>query len=243
MRGATVTVWSGIHVGQDQISIHTPHAGSDTYPNHVQFDDRAFQSTLPMRGATCIAPNMIRAPLGFQSTLPMRGATGFPPVVAVLFIISIHTPQMRGAEQHRQPAGADGINISIHTPHAGSDRGLRSRQGRPLRFQSTLPMRGATITFPPVVAVLFIISIHTPHAGSDAARKLAPFSDSNFNPHSPCGERRLSWSTAYQPTEFQSTLPMRGATMPALIVRPFQAISIHTPHAGSDPIAKARVRS
>ena len=58
----------------DFISIHTPHAGSDTAHYRPFSLSRKFQSTLPMRGATCL----MRGPIGqiqFQSTLPMRGAT------------------------------------------------------------------------------------------------------------------------------------------------------------------------
>ena len=101
-------------------------------------------------------------------------------------------------------------------------------------FQSTLPMRGATIIF-------FLchrsnsISIHTPHAGSDSCKLsmqviISLFQSTlpmrgatllflvillwmiNFNPHSPCGERLL----------------------PAIPLVFWLDISIHTPHAGSD---------
>ena len=40
-----------------------------------------------------------------------------------------------------------------------------------------------------------------------------PVSDtSDFNPHSPCGERRRKTAGSAPPPAFQSTLPMRGAT-------------------------------
>ena len=55
----------------------------------------------------------------FQSTLPLRGAT------------------VPGDAQHA------GIEISIHTPLAGSDF-VDSQQGSQMQFQSTLPLRGAT---------------------------------------------------------------------------------------------------
>ena len=77
----------------------------------------------------------------FQSTLPMRGATVFRYKPHGNFQISIHTPH----------AGSDYLHfnlkfffaISIHTPHAGSDSILTSKPHNPK------------------------ISIHTPHAGSD----------------------------------------------------------------------------
>ena len=103
---------------------------------------------------------------------------------------------------------------------------------------------------------LFEISIHTPLAGSDSPWRpnAGPLKD--FNPHSPCGERlgdvqrvilrrRISihtplagsdLSAQYYPIfdEFQSTLPLRGATLRVRVVRGDRLISIHTPLAGSD---------
>ena len=78
-------------------------------------------------------------------------------------------------------------------------------------FQSTLPMRGATSALP-YLPHLRCISIHTPHAGSDDLSARLSAQTKNFNPHSPCGERPGS----------------HGAD------RSQRRISIHTPHAGSD---------
>ena len=100
------------------ISIHAPHAGSDTdclrgYNIYPHFNPRSpcgerphndrsicivgkFQSTLPMRGATCASLHCIRIK-EFQSTLPMRGAT-----ILIIPMLVRH-------------------DISIHAPHAGSD--------------------------------------------------------------------------------------------------------------------------
>ena len=125
--------------------------------------------------------------------------------------------------------------ISIHAPHAGSDVeyhpdfstviyfnprspcGERHKSTVPTtalpRFQSTLPMRGATpVRRPP--RPCDAISIHAPHAGSDWATA------------APCPIITL----------FQSTLPMRGATSYDRYAGPGRPISIHAPHAGSDCI-------
>ena len=122
----------------------------------------------------------------FQSTLPMRGATQ-----------SSHVRSLRD-------------RISIHAPHAGSD--------------------GTDV----VVPLKLKISIHAPHAGSDTkTAKIEKDKDDfnprspcgerlnvieatgsrlDFNPRSPCGERHLIKKYNLQAIEFQSTLPMRGAT-------------------------------
>ena len=56
----------------------------------------------------------------------------------------------------------------------------------------------------------------------------------NFNPRSPCGERRPRPLSVPMCSLFQSTLPVRGATyMPGLAAL-HQVISIHAPRAGSD---------
>ena len=207
MRGAT-TVPLIMQAAATLISIHTPHAGSDEYNNNYDPTTVEFQSTLPMRGAT-----------------PRYMSTSTKP------LISIHTPH----------AGSDfsfsrlylTSRISIHTPHAGSDiiklylvfNYLRFQSTLPMRgatgssgrckglsvFQSTLPMRGATQICCPLWTD-FPISIHTPHAGSD--------------------DSLLVLSTVA--LLFQSTLPMRGATGGRWACGTAGVISIHTPHAGSD---------
>ena len=56
-------------------------------------------------------------------------------------------------------------------------------------FQSTLPVWGATICM-----IFPIMQL------------------SDFNPHSPCGERRYARPGVQEPDRFQSTLPVWGAT-------------------------------
>jgi len=111
----------------------------------------------------------------------------------------------------------DNKHISIHTPLAGSDR------------------------WPAGTSSLGSISIHTPLAGSDKAHSHGVPQQTDFNPHSPCGERLADFYTYWQGEEFQSTLPLRGATFHsrhsghwASFFSPRQQISIHTPLAGSD---------
>ena len=58
-----------------------------------------------------------------------------------------------------------------------------------IKFQSTRPMRGATVDVPPPTFILDI-SIHAPHAGRDLGQQ----------------------QEHEQEQEFQSTRPMRGAT-------------------------------
>ena len=78
-------------------------------------------------------------------------------------------------------------------------------------FQSTLLMRGATRC-------------------RSRARQSA-----NFNPRSSCEERLLLIATLPDGTRFQSTLLMRGATTMGYVSKVRKDISIHAPHARSDP--------
>ena len=55
-----------------------------------------------------------------------------------------------------------------------------------------------------------------------------------FNPRTPCGVRRENLIKRKEKTIFQSTHPMRGATLGKKIFRDGKLISIHAPHAGCD---------
>ena len=82
-----------------------------------------------------------------------------------------------------------------------------------------------------------LISIHTPLAGSDPSRTLFPARLFYFNPHSPCGERlRDRTGLSMDVLTFQSTLPLRGATLDSSRTPRSSMISIHTPLAGSDAL-------
>ena len=101
-------------------------------------------------------------------------------------------------------------------------------------FQSTRPMRGATL-FPSSCRKRGNISIHAPHAGRDQEAvadkytamefqstrpmrgatflaKTKPISEEDFNPRAPCGARQMVCLFLLVDLLFQSTRPMRGAT-------------------------------
>ena len=163
----------------------------------------------------------------------MRGATKHARAVALRCVD--FNPRSPCGERHYHFINVnERFPISIHAPRAGSDNpakagflfihyfnprspcgerhfffGVVPASGE---FQSTLPVRGAT--FSNFIAFIFCyISIHAPRAGSDC-RKFARFCHANnFNPRSPCGERPYSASPIVITGLFQSTLPVRGATL------------------------------
>ena len=123
-----------------------------------------FQSTLPMRGATCIITARINGGRDFNP----RSPCGERLTVSYITFLA--------------------LTISIHAPHAGSDNRIVNLANNGL------------------------ISIHAPHAGSDWMPTAMLGCLSNFNPRSPCGERRDLYRFSVEQSRFQSTLPMRGAT-------------------------------
>ena len=215
-----------------------------------------FQSTLPVRGATISSLLNSRSsyyfnprsPCGerrlnvqnihisflFQSTLPVRGATrdgGFDEGFYGNFNPRSPCGERRGAGRRIRGNRL----ISIHAPRAGSDIQKLAFLSDSLGFQSTLPVRGATQRQKNRWE-LFYISIHAPRAGSDDEPRAGRGVPRDFNPRSPCGERREfgQYATAasqqisihapragsdyaagdyrYNAPGFQSTLPVRGAT-------------------------------
>ena len=108
-----------------------------------------------------------------------------------------------------------------------------------MQFQSTLPLRGATLQFL-LICQIIRISIHAPLTGSDDHSNFHSHGHSDFNPRSPYGERRKVFSPYGISYEFQSTLPLRGATRSIWGTGPATQISIHAPLTGSD-LARAMV--
>ena len=78
------------------------------------------------------------------------------------------------------------------------------------------------------------ISIHAPHEGSDV--QCQPLNTHlQISIHAPHegSDRRVAYFKDYT-EQFQSTLPMRGATKEYRILPFLWEISIHAPHEGSD---------
>ena len=170
---------------------------------------KIFQSTLPARGAThvscCITLSALdfnpRSPRGerreivasdfsqirFQSTLPARGATDDCTGYRADEEISIHAPR-EGSDLTGQTWSCQSRDFNPRSPRGERQCGKPTPKSC-IRFQSTLPARGATFR-QGHLDTLRRISIHAPREGSD---NLFPFGHFAF-------------------LLFQSTLPARGAT-------------------------------
>ena len=191
-RGATKAIF--VTLTYRNISIHAPREGSDRTPRLTLIGKKLFQSTLPARGAT-----------------PDGGTEQFGN-----YDFNPRSP--RGERPPRWWDSSEWRRISIHAPREGSDPSSFRSDTTMMRFQSTLPARGAT-TRPPCNIAPMLISIHAPREGSDAAA-----SDS-----------------AADCSIFQSTLPARGATRWRWSILRINIISIHAPREGSDMCSRFRI--
>ena len=94
-------------------------------------------------------------------------------------------------------------------------------------------MRGATAKRP-IGSRIARISIHAPRAGRDETARRAGRNMKYFNPRAPCGARPILTPPARQRPVFQSTRPVRGATLLEGRAGHGLGISIHAPRAGRD---------
>ena len=212
-----------------------------------------FQSTLPVWGATG-SPYSVRVTWTYFNP---RSPCGERPVGVCSLPMGSHFNPRSPCGERRQsfePACIYSL-ISIHAPRVGSDRRLRIKE-----VFSNISIHAPRVGSDTTLSILLrttLISIHAPRVGSDGYGTFLRESPTNFNPRSPCGERPTSSGFAsahpsyFNPrspcgerlwlvksngggAQFQSTLPVWGATYflnkSDLPVK----ISIHAPRVGSD---------
>ena len=152
-------------------------------------------------------------------------------------------------------AGVDFLDFQSTLPVRGATGGYHHQRHPVRRFQSTLPVRGATprscgilccpgfsIHAPRKGSDMYIdrlsgnilFSIHAPRKGSDKSGAASWFWDKNFQSTLPVrgatGSVRIKW----RQVSFQSTLPVRGATRWGRNTAHTSSFSIHAPRKGSD---------
>ena len=107
------------------------------------------------------------------------------------------------------------------------------------RFQSTLPVRGATEERETIGAD-YKISIHAPRAGSDVIWKVSTFQPP-ISIHAPRAGSDSFPRFRTVPTEsFQSTLPVRGATTGALVTNGISVFQSTLPVRGATTVDEGR---
>ena len=107
-------------------------------------------------------------------------------------------------------------SISIHAPLTGSDCPVTERTSPSVYFNPRSPY------------------------GERPADRPPGASHPDFNPRSPYGERHLSKRRSRIMYQFQSTLPLRGATICPELAADAEEISIHAPLTGSDLVSRSR---
>ena len=137
--------------------------------------------------------------------------------------------ERRGQTDHQY----NGRKISIHAPRVGSDSARSTQQEAGQKFQSTLPVWGATCTFSEPGSDIYLISIHAPRVGSDVHCYNQAAGRTDFNPRSPCGERRHCCGVGIGAYHFNPRSPC-GERLGDRPMRTLDAISIHAPRVGSD---------
>ena len=138
---------------------------------------------------------------------------------------------MRGATEKAYYFVAD-PTISIHAPHAGSDKRLEAELG-PYVISIHAPHAGSDLVHFHAPSCCSI-SIHAPHAGSDRCKPGELSQSEYFNPRSPCGERPVPLCGATSRNHFNPRSPCGERHYNNGRLKGEWAISIHAPHAGSD---------
>ena len=212
------------------ISIHAPRVGSDARQPGIGLIRSDFNPRSPCgerqswnAGGT--------ATMAFQSTLPVWGATGL--AINDLFgsAISIHAPRVGSDAEGRKP-----LYLRYHfNPRSpcGERQKIANGEKTLELFQSTLPVWGATVVMLSFSVLTFLFQSTLPVWGATNDSR-----DGNIRllfqstlpvwgatPYPP-GCRRSE--------KFQSTLPVWGATDGLPGLAGYRLISIHAPRVGSD---------
>ena len=141
-RGATTAIIA-CNQSHDIISIHAPRTGSDLL---------SFQPSRKWRGISIHAPRTgsdaaVNAAIGQFADISIHAPrTGSDAPSASRLTASRHfNPRSpHGERRSSSPGGHQHARISIHAPRTGSDADGLTPQRIQIKFQSTLPARGAT---------------------------------------------------------------------------------------------------
>ena len=170
------------------ISIHAPRTGSDIVSLRDSSLGKVISIHAPRTGSDSCFPICWNCFRTFQSTLPARGAT----------IREGHHRRAPCLFQSTLPARGATVLLLRMNP-ARNDFNPRSPHGERLQAGSSLP-------------TWQYFNPRSPHGERRAYRRLVRRCRTYFNPRSPHGERLVLSTSAQKPSQFQSTLPARGAT-------------------------------
>ena len=172
---------------EERISIHAPLAGCDSPPTARSGRGRYFNPRTPCGVRLPIhLDGRRRADFNPRTPCGVRHC-GCPDVVRKHGNFNPRTPC--GVRLYNDKTLTASIQISIHAPLAGCD------------LARTYHL------------ISLIISIHAPLAGCDYNQSCVQWVEGDFNPRTPCGVRHIADFAVNDAAVFQSTHPLRGATL------------------------------
>ena len=207
MRGATVG--DQVRPQSELISIHAPLAGCDIDDLIPYANNAKFQSTHPSRGAT----RAIWIPHSWRKYFNPRAPCG--------------ARQRQHDALLRQPL------ISIHAPLAGRDSASMTHFFASPLFQSTRPVRGATLLSVLVYLIIIFQSTRPVRGATSASVRFS--GNVNISIHAPRAGRDSPTPEADLDAAISIHAPRAGRDAGRDVVRPGEHISIHAPRAGRDP--------
>ena len=230
LRGATIAVCTPAFMFS--ISIHAPLAGCDHRCRASAWQINHFNPRTPCgvrHGRALIEVNRAL----FQSTHPLRGATRNPESITKQQQISIHAP-LAGCDYLGAAGEVEADPFQSTHPLRGATIAVTTSRF-PQIFQSTHPLRGATRGQRQADWVMLFQSTH-PLRGATSPVWLPDDQLSDFNPRTPCGVRPSGRERRKMVCDFNPRTPcgVRRAEMDAAGWG--DAISIHAPLAGCDPL-------
>ena len=125
--------------------------------------------------------------------------------------ISIHAP-LTGSDQSGAVFRFLGLHFNPRSPYGERQPG-HLRAAAPYLISIHAPLTGSDLYQFAATAGISRISIHAPLTGSDIVDAGGGLEKLDFNPRSPYGERPQSDAGHPANHGFQSTLPLRGATI------------------------------
>ena len=196
------------------ISIHAPRVGSDLMDDEYR-KKIVISIHAPRVGSDHSGRGLCDGHSGISIHAPCVGSdVGLRVIVLDRRDFNPRSPCGERHNAHR-PLARGYTHFNPRSP-CGERRDNSSPLRAQRRFQSTLPVWGATHRSCRS-GEYAAISIHAPRVGSDSAGVQGGVGHDDFNPRSPCGERRPGMRHGNYILPFQSTLPVWGATAVELL--------------------------
>ena len=192
-----------------------------------------FQSTRPLRGATCALTRDATSWKNFNPRAPCGARLGGG--IRITFSALNFNPRAPcGARLQTMTMTACRLIISTHAPLAGRDVGQTYRIALSTIFQPTRPLRGATFMVGDVFSSM-IFQPTRPLRGATNGRVILEKKGEEFQPTRPLRGATLDARRCYLVYLISTHAPLAGRDQSRLSAKPPRSkISTHAPLAGRD---------